>query len=115
MKHLAIGLLIFIVGLWLAFVVSGQAVDAIGHIYQNEEYGGRDEQQDWMMLFLGQLFDAQAERIEALQEDVREIRSQNAWILRILAGGSGVGVIGGGAAWRKRKKISEMWEKSVGK
>jgi len=96
--------------LFLAFVVfvcvrgfSQGAVDVFQQTQDAEYFDSKDDGRDWMMYHMATMFDAQTTRIEALQEDVREIRSQNTWILRLLAGGGGAGVLGGGAIWRKRR------------
>lgn len=95
------------IGLGLGHLaVRGQ--DSAVEVFQESKAGyfdSTDDWRDWFMYHMSSMFDAQAARIEALQEDVRELRDQNAWVLRILIGGGGVGVLGGGgAAWRKRRK-----------
>ena len=106
MIRLAFWFIVCALFIWGTHEVSGQDAADVFRDSQSSEYEWTDnERQDWLMYHMASMFDAQAERIEALQEDVREIRSQNAWILRLLAGGGGVGVLGGaGAVARKRKR-----------
>jgi len=98
------------------YVAEGQtAVGKISEIYTDDYYGDWYDQQDWVAFTLGLMVDsltaridtleaAQAERSAELQADVREMRSEVSWILRLLIGGSGAGAIGGGAWWRKKRK-----------
>lgn len=86
------------------------AVEIFQRTQGDEYFDSEDDARNWMMFYIATMFDAQTTRIEALQEDVREIRSQNAWILRLLAGGGGAGALGGVAAVGKR-----WWRKVRGK
>lgn len=94
--------------------IRGLSQDSAVEVFQrtqgDEYFDSEDDARNWMMYHMATMFDAQTTRIEALQEDVREIRSQNAWILRLLAGGGGVGVLGGGAIWRKRRNGAKSKE-----
>ena len=100
--------------LWYATEGKG-AVGKIAEIYTDDYYGDWQDQQDWVAFTLGLMVDALTARIDTLeatqavrstelQADVREMRSEVSWILRLLIGGSGVGAIGGGAWWRKKRK-----------